>query len=143
MIERLPDRGAPLPGGGDCRPSAMLMLGITVLAAASTAAAQGIPSVSLDDLVEKASRQGVLRVIVELKVDPPGPPSPETIARAQDHVLLELAGTGHRVLRRFRTIPFIGLEVTADALRRLGGSAHVAGVREDMVLRPQGASGTP
>ena len=107
-----------------------------MLTEAGPTAAQTPPS-TVDDLIAKAARQGALRVIVELKIDPPGPPTREAIARAQDRVLQELAGTSHRVLRRFATIPFMGLEVTADALRRLGGSAHVGGVREDMVLRPQ------
>jgi hypothetical protein len=119
-----------------------LLLGITLLTGAGTAAAQAIPP-TLDELVAKASRQGALRVIVELKLDPPGSPSPEAIARAQDHVLQELASTSHRVLRRFTTIPFIALEASADALRRLGQSAHVTGVREDAILRPQGSPASP
>ena len=53
-------------------------------------------------------------------------------------MLQELTGTGHRVLRRFTTIPFMAIEAAPDALRRLAASPHVAGLREDMVLRPQG-----
>jgi hypothetical protein len=118
------------------------LLGITLLTGAETAAAQTAPP-TIEELVAKAARQGTLRVIVEVKIDPPGSPSREAIAQAQDHVLQELVGTGHRVLRRFTTIPFMGLEVSADALRRLGGSAHVAGVREDRLRTPQGPSGSP
>jgi hypothetical protein len=118
------------------------VLGITLLTGAGTAAAQTAPP-TIEELVAKATRQGTLRVIVEIKIDPPGPPSREAIAQAQDQVLQELAGTGHRVLRRFTTIPFIGLEVSADTLRRLGGSARVAGIREDVVLRPQGSPASP
>ena len=108
-----------------------LLLGLIVLTGAGTAAAQAAVPPTIDELVAKAARQGTLRVIVELKLDPPGPPTPEAIAQAQDRVLQELAGTDHRVLRRFTTIPFMGIEMSADALRRLAGSAHVAGVRED------------
>ena len=82
-------------------------------------------------------------MVVELKIDPPGRWSREAITQAQDRVLWELAGTSHRLLRRFTTIPFVGMEVTADALTRLGASAYVAGVREDMALRPQGSRKTP
>jgi hypothetical protein len=113
-----------------------------LLAAPGRAAAQATPP-SMDDLIAKAERQGTLRVIVELKMDLSGPPTRESIAAAQDLVIQELAGTNHRVLRRFTTIPFLGLEVSADALRRLPGSPHVAGIREDMVLRPQGAPAKP
>jgi hypothetical protein len=120
-----------------------VLLGIALLAEAGTAAAQAAVPSTIDDLIAKATGQGSLRVIVEVKIDAPGPPTPETIAQAQDRVLQELGGTRHRVLRRFTTLPFLGLEVTADALTRLGASAHVAGVREDMVLKPQGSGGTP
>ena len=130
------------PSDGHRPPGLTLLLGIALWAVAWTAAAQAVPP-AIDDLIAKAARQGTLRVIVELRIDPPGPPSHEAIAQAQDRVLQELAGTSHRVLRRFATIPFLGLEVTADALRRLGGSAHVAGIREDMVLRPQGSPASP
>ena len=74
------------------------------------------------ELVAKAERQGTLRVIVEVKVDPPTPTSRETIVEAQARLLDELAGTSHRVVRRFTTIPFLALEVSADALRRLATS---------------------
>ena len=91
----------------------------------------------MDDLIAKAVCQGPLRVIVQLKIDPPGPPSPEAIAEAQDRVLQELTGTSHRVLRRVTTTPFMGMETSADALGRLGASAHVAGVREGRPRKPR------
>jgi hypothetical protein len=119
-----------------------LLFGMMLLAAPGRAAAQATAP-SMEDLIGKAERQGTMRVIVELKMDLSGPPTRESIAAAQDLVIQELAGTNHRVLRRFTTIPFLGLEVSADALRRLPGSAHVAGIREDMVLRPQGAPAKP
>jgi hypothetical protein len=120
-----------------------ILFGITLLTGAAAAHAQVATPPTIDELAAKAARQGPLRVIVELKLDPPGPPTREAIARAQDQVLQELAGTDHRVLRRFTAIPFMGIEMSENALRRLGGSAHVAGVREDMVLRPQGPARTP
>jgi hypothetical protein len=112
------------------------------MAARTTAAAQTVPP-TYDELLAKAARQGSLRVIVEVVPDGPAPPTREAIAQAQDRVLQELAGTDHRVLRRFATIPFLGLAVSADALRRLAGSLFVASIREDMVLRPQGFPATP
>jgi hypothetical protein len=92
---------------------------------------------SLDELLAKAAQQGTLRVIVEVRTGAPGVPTPEAIARAQDLVLQELAGTGHRVLRRYATVPLLSLEVTSDALRRLGGSARVARIREDRLRTPR------
>jgi len=90
----------------------------------------------MDDLIAKAERQGTLRVIVELKLDPSGTPDRAAIAEAQDLVVAELSGTNHRVLRRFTTVPFIGLEVSPDALRRLRQSPRVIGIREDRLRAP-------
>src|SRR5262249_53129481 len=86
----------------------VLVLAVALLAVARTAAAQA-GSVPIDDLIAKAAQQGTLRVIVGLRTDPPDQTTREAITRAQDLVLQELAGTPHRVLRRFTTIPFLGL----------------------------------
>jgi hypothetical protein len=59
-----------------------------------------------------------------------------------DLVIQELTGTGHRVLRRFPTIPFVAIEAAPEALHRLAAPPHVAGLREDVMLRPQGGSTT-
>jgi hypothetical protein len=141
--KRVSNGSRPAPGGG--RPARLArVLGVILLAAGWTAtAAQTLPSMTIDDLIAKATRPGTLRVIVEIRVDPSGPPSREAVAQEQDRLLQELSGTGHRVLRRFATIPFISLEVAPDALRRLATSIHVAGVREDMVRQPQDAPRTP
>jgi hypothetical protein len=122
-------------------PGPALLLGMMMLAEPRRMTAKVItPSrdnLAIGDLVAKATRRGTLRVIVDLKIDPLGPPSRDGIARLQDQVLQELAGTDHRVLRRSTTAPFMGMETPADALRHLAASTHVVGVREDMVLRPQ------
>jgi hypothetical protein len=70
---------------------------IALAVAVGTAGGQVLPPASIADLLDKAIREGVLRVIVELKINPAGSPSPEAVARAQDAVLQELAPTGHRV----------------------------------------------
>jgi hypothetical protein len=110
--------------------------------ASRTAGAQG-PSPTYDELFAKAARQGTLRVIVEVLPEGSAPYTREAITQAQDRVLQELAGTSHRVLRRFSTIPFLGLAVSSEALRRLAGSLFVGGIREDTMLRPQGFRATP
>jgi hypothetical protein len=123
-------------------PGPALLFGLMLLAAPGRTAAE-VTAPALEELITNATRQGTLRVIVELKIDPPRPPSREAIAEAQDGLLAELAGTRHRVIRRFTTVPFIALEVSADALRRLAGSLRVTGIREDQVSRPQSAPATP
>jgi hypothetical protein len=123
-------------------PGPALLFGMMLLAAPGRAAAQ-VTGPSVEELTTNAERQGALRVIVELRVDSTGPPTGAAIAAAQDSLLDELGGTSHRLIRRYTTVPFIALEVSAEALRRLAGSPRVAGIREDRVLRPQGAPGTP
>jgi hypothetical protein len=120
----------------------VLALGIALLAPSPARASQSPPP-SLDDLIDKATRQGTLRVIVEVLPEGSAPYSREAIAKAQDLVVQELSGTSHRVLRRYATIPFLGLAASADALRRLGGSLYVGSIREDTLLRPQGSPASP
>jgi hypothetical protein len=114
-----------------------------VLLAVPTPASAQAATPSIEDLIAKAAREGSLRVIVELRTDPSGPSTRESIVAAQDLVIQELAGTGYRVLRRFTTIPFLGLAVSADALRRLARSPRVGRITEDMVLQPQGVPSSP
>ena len=122
-------------------PGSTLLLGLMLLAAPGRAAAE-VAGPALEELIVNAARQGTLRVVVELKIDVPEPPSRERIVEAQERVLAELAGTRHRALRRFTRVPFIGLEVSEEALRRLGQSPYVIGIREDRLRAPQ-APGSP
>lgn len=120
------------------------LAGLGTLAAltAVLAAAQAAPT-PVEELIGRATRDGTVRVIVEVRPDAGTPPTPDAIRAAQDRVLQELAGVDHRVLRRYRTIPFLTLAASADALRRLAASPWVAGIREDLVRRPQGSTGSP
>ncbi len=98
------------------------------------------------ELADRASREGAVRIIVQLDV----PTLPEgrlrarrsrqlqrrRIAAAQDGLTAELAGTTHRTARRFRSIPCAALEVGPQALSRLERSARVVAVQEDRLQRP-------
>src|SRR5215510_7745154 len=102
------------------------MAAIAVLVA-STASAR--PGAVPDALASKAARQGPVRVIAGLAVafTPEGQlPRPAgvaaqraAIAVAQGRMLSRLAGSPHRVTRRFASIPFLALEVSAAALAAL------------------------
>ena len=87
---------------------------------------------------------GRARVIVEVRL--PGSFVPEgklptwahvaaqrtSLGSARSRVLSQLRGRGHTVLRQFESVPYIALEVDADALRVLEGStADVVRVVED------------
>ena len=82
-------------------------------------------------LLARAEAEGSVRVIVELSAEPDG------IGGAQDLVAQTLQGTPHRVIRRYQTVPLLGLEVSPEALRRLARSPAVRRIQEDRVVSPQ------
>jgi subtilisin family serine protease len=91
-------------------------------------------------------QDGSARVIVELAA----PAVPEgrlagaaaiasqraTIARAQSELMDALPSAGWRATARFSTIPFIALEVDAEALDAIERSGFVRGIEEDRVFFP-------
>jgi len=117
---------------------------ITLLASGAVAA-QAQDRIA-PELAARAAREGKVRIIVQLDV----PAIPEgrlralrarllqrqRIAAAQDGLAAELAGTTHRMARRFRSIPFAALEVGPQALSRLERSARVVAAQEDRLHRP-------
>lgn len=91
------------------------------------------------DLLRKARDQGSVRVIVQLRVGVPGEaPRREDIAAAEQALLLEIAGTPHRVMRLYTTIPLMALEVSEEALKVLAGSSRILSIQEDTLSSPQG-----
>jgi hypothetical protein len=124
-------------------------------------AAQGCataPTTSASAEVEPAVRSqasaGPVRVLVELRLtggfvpegEMTGPSGTrrqrEDIARLQQTLVARLAGTRFRVVRRFETVPWIALEIHADALAALEGMPDVvARVREDSLSAPSGGAG--
>jgi hypothetical protein len=103
------------------------LLGLAISAAGQANGSPMLPAA----LLARAEAEGSVRVIVELSVEPAG------IGGAQDLVLQSLEGTQHRVTRRYQTVPLLGLEVSAEALRRLARSPAVRNIQEDRVLTPQ------
>ena len=83
------------------------------------------------ELLARAEREKTVRVIVELQG------GREEIQASEVLVLHALDGTDYRVTRRYKTIPFLGLEVSAEALRRLAHSPVVRRIQEDHAVEPQ------
>jgi hypothetical protein len=83
------------------------------------------------DLLGRAEREETVRVIVELQA------GPEKIQATQDLALGAIAGTRYRLTRRYQAVPFLALEVSAEALRRLARSPVVRRIEEDRVVHPQ------
>ena len=83
------------------------------------------------ELLARAEREKTVRVIVELQG------GRDEIQASEVLVLHALDGTHYRVSRRYKTIPFLGLEVSAEALRRLAHSPVVRRIQEDRAVEPQ------
>ena len=83
------------------------------------------------DLLGRAEKEESVRVIVELQTEP------EKIRATQDLILGAMAGTRYRVTRRYQTVPFLALEVSAEALRRLAQLPVVRRIEEDRIVHPQ------
>lgn len=125
--------------------SVVLLVGLTAV----QTLAGSIP----EALVDRAAREGTVRVIVQLRVSarPEGElGSPDAvasqrqaIAAAQSAVLKELAGAGYRVVRTYETIPFLALEVSLSAVQALDESVLVMGVEEDRLNSPQRTPNRP
>ena len=107
------------------------------------------------DLLQKAWDKGNVRVIVELGgvgAVPEGQLLSQAAVTSQrgrigsDQATLRsaLRGLHHRVLREFKTVPYVGLEVDYDTLRVLDSLPGLATrVHEDMLLRPMLAQSAP
>jgi len=95
---------------------------------------------SVDPRVEAEVAQGRSRVLVELRIPDGARPDGErrqAIARAQDDVLSRLRGTDFRLVRRFESTAFLGLEIGPSALAALRAMGDVvASIVRDSVLRP-------
>jgi subtilisin len=95
---------------------------------------------SSSGLLQKAEREGSVRVIVGLSTDfmPEGRLSRAEVADQRDAVQSaqaglqeDLQGTGYQTLRQYDTIPYIALNVSSRALQELQRSPRVTGIMED------------
>lgn len=91
------------------------------------------PGVS-EELVAKARAQGVVRVIVTLRVAADAPAA--TVETVKQAVLDAIASTRHRVVYPLPSLPQLVLEASEDTLRALGASPHVLRIQEPGLSRP-------
>ena len=112
------------------RRKAVCLLGTVLLGVAS---AGGVNSEAPlpTELLARAEREKTVRVIVELQGGREGIQASEVL------VLQALDGTHYRVSRRYKIVPFLALEVSAEALRRLAHSPVVLRIQEDRAVDPQ------
>jgi subtilisin family serine protease len=111
------------------------------------------PDDDFKKLLEKTTRNGSIRVIVELRAgfQPEGalrsPFAQKTqragIKRAQDNLLAELNGYRLDGIKRFDFIPFIAAAADAAALLKMRASPLVASIREDRLVKPSITESVP
>ena len=101
--------------------------GLTVACADAVGPHAVVPA----DLHSRAENGETIRVIVELEA------SGEEIHAVQERILQAISGTSYRLTRRYQAVPFIALEVSAEALRRLAQSPGVRRIQEDRMVHPQ------
>jgi subtilisin len=112
------------------------------LAGGAASAAPRVPPA----LAERAAAQGAVRVLVRLDVaaTPEGwlarradrEEQRRRIAQAQADLASSLTGSTYREVHRFRTLPFVALEVGPRALAALARSPRVTAVEADRLARP-------
>lgn len=108
--------------GMDCRaPSIVLSLLLAILLSQHVASAMANDAPPLiDPQVRSALNRGKVRVLVEVRIArgaPEGEVAPrEAIASAQSKILSRLAGTRFSLVRQYKTVPFLALEINKDAL---------------------------
>jgi subtilisin family serine protease len=109
------------------------------------------------ELRDRVHLEGRVRVIVKLRLRG-GEQVPEgqlgssaavamqrtDIASAQSRVLARLAKRAHRLVHRYRTVPFVAVEVTPDALAELEASAFdVESIVADRLSEPMLSESVP
>ena len=105
-----------------------------------------------DGLIEKARRDGAVRVIVGLRAgfQTDGDLSSAAqnrrraeIKRAQDDLLADLPGYNVARVKRFDFIPFLALEADAAALEKIKASPAVVSIQEDRLVKPSLTESVP
>ena len=144
--------GSALAASASLRGSGALLAGLVAGLALAPGNAAATPGAVPDALSAKASAHGRVRVIVGLATlrRPEGElaragvaAQRAAIAGDQVRLLRSLAGSGHRLARQFRSIPYLALEVPPAALARLEASGLVSSVREDVAEPPSLAQSVP
>ena len=116
--------------------AALAMIGACLgcLAAGADSGARSMAVVPAE-LLERARREGSVRIVVNLRIG--SGPTEEAVRAAREALFGDLGTAAYRVVRQYATLPAVALAASADALIRLAGSPHVTSVQEDMPLEPK------
>lgn len=126
----------------------LLALGALPERGAMPAPSDPVNSVVAEDVKARVAAEGRARVLVEVRLPTPFVPEGALAAAAllaqranltlgQSQVLARLQGRGYALLHRFSSVPYMALEVEADALAELTASPfNVQRVVEDTLHEP-------
>jgi hypothetical protein len=104
----------------------------------------------LAKLSAKAAREGIVPIIIGLKLPPPGfrpegylspgevKQQRDAITTAREGLLSSLSGYEIEVYRVYASIPYVAMKVDADALKELVRSPYVQSIEEDSLERTHG-----
>jgi hypothetical protein len=129
-------------------PAIMLFAAVVAAPAANASASDKVS----EEIVTRASSEGSVLVLVGLKVawqmeqslsDDAIMTQRRAIDAVQSDLLAELSGTKYAVVRRYREIPGIALDVGSDALAVLKQSGTVINVLPDRPIKPAATQGLP
>lgn len=99
---------------------------------------------TINQLAFKANQNGSVRVIVQFDTSlPPVQKSATTQTNAQQSVMAELAYANAQVTAVYEYIPFMALEVDAEALSQLAAMPQILTIEEDTAVAPTLASSIP
>jgi len=130
----------------DRKNTSILILCLWLALAGFSGSMSAQADVIADALHTKATQQGSVHVIVQLKLatQPEGKLRQlgkilfqrRQIAAIQSQVITELAANRPVVKRRYQFIPYLAMEVNDEALRKLAKLDRIATIQEDRLLAP-------
>ncbi len=115
-------------------------------------AARQAPASDFAALKAKAAAKGNVRVIVGLKTKftaegglgaAAARAQHARIASAGKAVTSALAGTKHKLVHKYSTVPYVALELSANAVEKLRQSGAAASIEEDTLAKPLLSASTP
>ena len=103
---------------------------------------------TVQQLAAQANQQGSVRVIVQVDTGSSGlqtgtPAQTNGLAVAQQTVVQQLAYTNARITAQYEYIPYLALQVDADALEQLAEMPQILAIEEDTAVAPTLSSSIP
>ncbi len=131
---------------------AFLLVGLVSFTAVQAESTSSTPqqTVTINQLATKANQNGSVRIIVQLDTNlqsnqesPTSQAQASALTFAQQSVLSQISQTNTQVTTLFEYIPYMALEVDAEALSQLAEMPQILAIEEDTAVAPTLASSIP